>query len=90
MNQIPSHSQMPTFVKNESNTKPVLFQHPTTSEMHPSFWAKTKAIIQELMAVGLVIATISSITLTVHSCSDNVNRQHAQAVQYQAKFGVGK
>ena len=33
MNQYPSHSNMPTFVKNESNTKPVLYQHPKPSEM---------------------------------------------------------
>ena len=36
MNQNPSHSQMPEFAKNESNTKPVLFQHPTLAEMRPS------------------------------------------------------
>ena len=43
MNQNPSHSQMPTFVKNESNTKPVLFQPPTFSEMRPSRRAQLKA-----------------------------------------------
>ncbi|WP_336151187.1 hypothetical protein [Acinetobacter ursingii] len=33
MKQTASHSQTPTFVKNESNTKPVLYQHPTPAEM---------------------------------------------------------
>ena len=43
MNQNPSHSQMPTFVKNESNTKPVLFQQPKAEEMRPSRRAQLEA-----------------------------------------------
>ena len=43
MNQIPSHSQMPTFTKNESNTKPVLFQQPKAEEMRPSRRAQLEA-----------------------------------------------
>lgn len=86
MNQTPSHSQMPTFVKNESNTKPVLRQHPKPEEMRTSFWAKTKAVIKEVVAIVVVVATIGSVTLMVHSCSDDVERQHAQAVKHQLQF----
>ena len=88
MNQIPSHSQMPEFIKNESNTKPVLFQHPKPEEMRPSFWAKTKAVLKEVAAVGVIIATISSVTLTVRSCSDDVDRQHAAALKHQLQFSA--
>ena len=43
MNQNPSHSQTPDFVKNESHTNPVLFQHPTEAEMRVSRLAQFKA-----------------------------------------------
>lgn len=43
MNQYPSHSQTPDFVKNESHTNPVLFQHPTEEEMRGSRRAQLKA-----------------------------------------------
>ena len=56
MNQIPSHSQMPTFVKNESNTKPVLFQHPTTSEMRRSRLAQFKADLKDFFIFIFLIA----------------------------------
>jgi len=39
MNQPAPHSNTPAFVKNESNTKPVLYQHPTAAEMRTSRWA---------------------------------------------------
>ena len=86
MNQIPSHSQTPEFDANKSQTTSVLFQHPKPSEMRPSFGAKVKAVLKEVAAVGVIIATISSVTLTVHSCSNNVNRQHAAALKQQLQF----
>ncbi len=58
MNQIPSHSQMPTFVKNESNTKPVLFQPPKAEEMRPSRRAQLEADAKDLclfIGVSLVM-----------------------------------
>ena len=58
MNQIPSHSQMPTFVKNESNTKPVLFQPPKAEEMRPSRRAQLEADAKDFglfMGVSLVM-----------------------------------
>lgn len=36
MNQIPSHSQTPTFDNNNNQTSSVLYQHPTAQEMRPS------------------------------------------------------
>ncbi|RZG64159.1 hypothetical protein EXE25_17655 [Acinetobacter bouvetii] len=39
MKETASHSNTPVFAKNESNTKPVLYQHPTAAEMRTSRWA---------------------------------------------------
>ncbi|RKG55262.1 hypothetical protein D7V64_02830 [Acinetobacter cumulans] len=39
MKETVSHSNTPAFTKNESNTKPVLYQHPTAAEMRTSRWA---------------------------------------------------
>ena len=49
MNQIPSHSQMPTFTKNESNTKPVLFQQPKAEEMRRSRLALLKVHVIDFL-----------------------------------------
>ena len=54
MNQYPSHSNMPTFVKNESNTKPVLYQHPTPAEMRTPRLAIIKANIKDF---GIFVLT---------------------------------
>ena len=64
MNQYPSHSQTPDFVKNESNTKPVLFQHPTTSEMRRSRLAQFKADAKDL-ALFIVFAIFAWLLITV-------------------------
>ena len=88
MKETASHSNTPTFVKNESNTKPVLYQHPTEAEMRTPFGAKAKAVFKELAAIGLVVITIASPILTIRSCSDEVDRQHAQAVKYQLQFST--
>ena len=47
MKETASHSNTPAFVKNESNTKPVLYQHPTTAEMRTSRWAIIRANAKE-------------------------------------------
>ena len=88
MNQIPSHSQMPTFVKNESNTKPVLYQHPKPEEMRVSFWSKAKPVIKEMAAIALIGITVASTVLTVRSCSNEVDRQHAAALKHQLQFSA--
>ena len=88
MNQIPSHSQMPEFVKNESNTKPVLYQHPKPEEMRLSFWTKTKAVVKEVAAISLIGITVVSTVFTVRSCSNDVDRQHAQALKHQLQFSA--
>lgn len=43
MKETAPHSNTPAFVKNESNTKPVLYQHPTAAEMRTSRWAIIRA-----------------------------------------------
>ncbi|MEG2750059.1 MAG: hypothetical protein RR939_11785, partial [Acinetobacter sp.] len=79
MNQNPSHSQMPTFTKNESNTKPVLYQHPPSSEQlaKSNKRAKVKAVFKEVAAIALIGITATSTVLTIRSCSNDVDRQHA-------------
>ncbi len=47
MKQTASHSQTPTFVKSESNTKPVLYQHPTPAEMRTPRLAIIKANLKD-------------------------------------------
>ena len=64
MNQTHSHSQMPEFVKNESNTKPVLFQPPTFSEMRPSRRAQLKADAKDF-ALFMVFAICAWILITL-------------------------
>ena len=64
MNQYPSHSQTPDFVKNESNTKPVLFQHPTLAEMRPSRRAQFIADLKDL-ALFIVFAIFAWLLITV-------------------------
>ncbi|TCB75561.1 hypothetical protein E0H89_11515 [Acinetobacter sp. ANC 3781] len=86
MNQIHSHSQTPDFDTNKSQTTSILFQPPKPEEMHLSFWTKTKVIFKEFAAVSLIGITIVSTVFTVHSCSDDVDRQQAQAVKYQLQF----
>ena len=49
MNQYPSHSQMPEFAKNESNTKPVLHQPPKSEEMRRSRRAQFKADVIDVL-----------------------------------------
>ena len=88
MNQIPSHSQMPTFIKNESNTKPVLYQHPKPEEMRVSFWSKAKPVIKEMATIALIGITVASTVLTVRSCSNDVDRQHTQALKHQLQFSA--
>ena len=88
MNQIPSHSQTPEFDTNKSQTTSVLFQPPTTPEMKVSFWSKAKPVIKEVAAISLIGITVASTVLTVRSCSNDVDRQHAQALKHQLQFSA--
>lgn len=58
MNQNPSHSQTPVFVKNESNTKPVLYQHPTEAEMQTPFSAYLFANLRDFLFLGLILSVL--------------------------------
>lgn len=90
MNQTASHSQTPEFGIKKIATTQALFQHPKPEEMRVSAWTKTKAVLKEVAAIGLIAATVGSVTLTVHSCSSDADRQHAAAVNYQAQFNDAK
>ena len=88
MNQTASHSQTPEFDANKSQTTSVLFQPPKPEEMHLSFWAKTKAVLKEVAAISLIGITATSTVFMVHSCSNDVDRQHAQALKHQLQFSA--
>lgn len=90
MNKTESHSNTPAFSKNESNTKPVLYQHPTAEEMKVPFIQKAKVWGQDIIAAAVILTCISTPIFIIRGCADEVDRQHAQAVQYQAQFGSGK
>lgn len=62
MKQIPSHSQTPSFVKNESCTTPVLYQPPTQQEQRPSRIAQAKADLKDA-CIFLIIAVIICMAL---------------------------
>ena len=86
MNQTHSHSQTPEFDTNKSQTTSILFQPPKPEEMRLSFWAKSKVVFKEVAAISLIGITAASTVFMVHSCSDDVDRQHAQAVKHQLQF----
>jgi hypothetical protein len=86
MNQIHSHSQTPEFGTNKSQTTSILFQPPKPEEMHLSFWAKSKVVFKEVAAISLIGITVASTLFTVRGCSDDVDRQQAQAVKHQLQF----
>ena len=90
MNQPSSHSNTPQSGTHKSQTTARLYQHPTPAEMKVTFSEKAKAWGQDLIAGAIVIACISTPIFLIRGCANDVDRQHAQAVQYQAQFGGGK
>ncbi len=64
MNQNPSHSQTPVFVKNESNTKPVLHQHPTVAEMQTPRFAYVRANAKDSL-IAVAVATAGWLLISV-------------------------
>jgi len=88
MNQNPSHSQTPQFDANKSQTSQRLYQHPTAVEMRTSFWCRAKALGREVLAIAVIVSCIASPVFVIRSCSDDVNRQHAQAVKHQLQFSA--
>lgn len=65
MKQTASHSQTPTFVKNESNTKPVLYQHPTPAEMRTPRLAIIKANLKDFGIFALTALVLWFIVTVV-------------------------
>ena len=90
MNQNPSHSQTPEFDTHKSQTTSVLFQHPPSTKQISKVnkWTKAKAWMQDAFLVVVLLGTIVSVPLTVKSCSDDVDRQHAQALKHQLQFSA--
>jgi len=83
MTQTASHSQTPEFDTNKSQTTSILFQPPKPEEMRLSFWAKSKVVFKEVMAVSLIGITVASTLFTVRGCSNDVDRQERMAVKFQ-------
>ena len=88
MNQTASHSQTPEFDTHKSQTTSVLFQPPKPEEVRLSFWSKAKPVIKEMAAIALIGITATSTVFMVHSCSNDVDRQHAQALKHQLQFSA--
>jgi len=88
MNQTHSHSQTPDFDTNKSQTTSILFQPPKPEEMRLSFWVKSKVVFKEVAAISLIGITVASTVFMVRSCSDDVDRQQAQAVKHQLQFSA--
>lgn len=86
MNQTASHSQTPKFGHIPSTG--ILRQQPPSSVQiaKSNKRAKAKAWMQDTMAVLVVLGTIGSVPFMVRSCSDDVDRQHAQAIKHQLQF----
>lgn len=90
MNQIPSHSQMPEFDTDKSQTTSVLFQHPPSTKKitKANKWTKVKAWTQDAFLVVVLLGTIGSVPFTMRSCSNEVDRQHAAALKHQLQFSA--
>ena len=99
MNQNPSHSQTPELDANKSQTTEctlnipstgILYQHPPSSQQiaKANKQAKVKVFFKEFMAVSLIVGTAISTVVTVRSCSNDVDRQHAQALKHQLQFSA--
>ena len=69
MNQKPSHSQTPNFVKVESQTTARLYQHPTVAEQtSSSHWFSNFC-----MSMILLITFTSMIVIGLKSCADEAD-----------------
>lgn len=96
MNQTPSHSQTPELDADKSQTTEcshipstgILYQQPPSSQQiaKANKQAKVKVFFKEFMAVSLIVGTAISTVVTVRSCSNDVDRQHAQALKHQLQF----
>jgi len=98
MNQTTPISQTTEFDANKSQTTEcshipstgILYQQPPSSEQlaKSNKRAKAKTRMQNAIAVLVIIGTIGSVPFTVHSCSNDVDRQHAQALKHQFQFSA--
>ena len=58
--------------------------------MRISFGAKAKAVFKEVAAISLIGITVVSTVFTVRGCSNDVDRQQAQAVKHQLQFSANR
>ena len=98
MNQTTPLSQTTEFDASESQTTEcshipstgILYQQPPSSQQlaKSNKRAKVKAVFKEFMAISLIVGTSVSTVVTVRSCSNDVDRQHAQALKHQLQFSA--
>ena len=98
MNQTTPLSQTTEFDASESQTTEcshipstgILYQQPPSSEQlaKSNKHAKVKAVFKEVAAIALIGITATSTVFMVHSCSNDVDRQHAQALKHQLQFSA--
>ncbi|OTG64375.1 hypothetical protein B9T25_13115 [Acinetobacter sp. ANC 4470] len=83
MNQIPSHSQTPTFNAKKSQTSAILHQEPTYVEMY----GKPSSIISNFFAFLLIIITVLALSYMYHRSSEKeLQHQVAQELVRQAAY----
>lgn len=63
MNKNPSHSNITPFVKNESNTTPILYQHPKPSEIGKKRFSQLIADLRDL-GIFLIFALVSWLVIS--------------------------
>ena len=87
MNQIPSHSQTPTFGHIPSTG--ILYQQPPSSKQiaKANKRNKFKAFMRDVIAVVVFSSPILATPFAVRSCSDDVDRQAVHAVKFQMEVG---
>jgi len=98
MNQTTPLSQTPEFDTHKSQTTEcshipstgILYQQPPSSQQiaKANKYAKVKAVFKEVAAIALIGITVASTVLTIRSCSNDVDRQHAQALKHQLQFSA--
>jgi hypothetical protein len=88
MNQTPSHSQTPEI--GHIPATGILYQQPPSTQQiaKANRWNKFKAFMRDAIAVVVFSSPILATPFMVRSCSDDVDRQYAQAVKHQLQFSA--
>ncbi|MFH7767738.1 hypothetical protein [Acinetobacter sp. BSP-28] len=88
MNQTASHSQTPEF--GHIPATGILYQQPPSSVQiaRANKRNKFKAFMRDAIAVVVFSSPILATPFVIHSCSNDADRQYAQAVKHQLQFSA--